>query len=112
MKAAGRGARIPDSRAIAGFGTLTGVVVQRETGDALPTALVRLISTSAGTGQSQPERPTNSKGGFTFDSVVPSEYQIRVRALGEYQDSLRIQAIAERVDTVRFALRAYRCYGY
>jgi hypothetical protein len=112
MKAVGRPARVPDARIVSGFGTLTGVVVQRETGDALQSALVRLVSAPGRAGQSQPERPTDSNGGFTFDSVVPGHYQLRVRALGEYQDSLRIQAVAERVDTARFGLRAYRCYGY
>lgn len=112
MKPVGRAARVPDALPVSGLGALTGVVVQAETGDALQSAGVRLVSAMGDGGQSQPERATDSNGGFTFDSVAPGRYQLRVRRVGEYQDSLRIQAIAGRLDTVRVRMRAYRCYGY
>ena len=112
MKPIGRAAQVPDALPISGFGTFTGVVLQAETGDALQGVGVKLMSVAGYRGQSQPERGTDSKGGFTFDSVAPGRYRIRVRRIHEYQDSLTIQAIAGRLDTVRVRLRAYRCYGY
>jgi Carboxypeptidase regulatory-like domain len=112
MKPAGRAARVPDALPISRFGTLGGVVVQAETGDALQGAAVRLVSVAGDRGQSQPERGTDSRGGFTFDSVAPGRYQVHVRKIHEFQDSLTIQAIAGRLDTVRLRMRAYRCYGY
>ena len=112
IKPIGRAAQVPHALQVPGFGTLTGVVVQAETGDALQGAAVRLVSVRGDTGQSQPERGADSKGGFTFDSVVPGRYQIRVRHISEYQDSVAIQAVAGRLDTVRLRMRAYRCHGY
>jgi hypothetical protein len=112
MKPLGRPARIPAAIPVSGFGTLTGWVIQRETGDALGSAGVRLLPAAGTTGPSYSERPTDEYGGFTFDSVVVGRYQIRVRRLNSYQDSASFQAFAGSVDTVRFALRAYRCHGY
>jgi Carboxypeptidase regulatory-like domain len=112
MKPVGRAARIPDAVPVSGLGALTGLVIQAETGDALQSAGVRLVSLSSDPSVSRTERATDSQGGFRFDSLAPGRYQVRVRRLGEYQDSLRIQAIAGRLDTVRIRMRAYRCHGY
>jgi hypothetical protein len=112
MKPIGRAARVPEAAVVAEFATVAGVVVQRETGDALQGAGVRLLAVAGSTGHSKSERPTDSKGGFSFDSVIPGRYQVRVRHINEYQDSASILAVAGRLDTVRFALRAFRCYGY
>src|SRR5258708_1115390 len=96
MKPLGRPARVPDTVPTSGFGTLTGMVVQRETGDALQSAGVRLVPARGGEARSYSERPTDEKGGFTFDSVVVGRYQIRVRHINEYQDSASFQAVAGR----------------
>lgn len=112
MKPIGRPGRVPAALPTSGFGTLTGVVVQRETGDALQGAGVRLVSAPGSATRSHPERYTDERGGFTFDSVMPGRYQIRVRRLNEYQDSASVEAVAGGLDTVRLAMRAYRCYGY
>jgi hypothetical protein len=112
MKPIGRTAQVPEAALAAGFATVAGVVVQRETGDAIQSASVRLMADAGSTGHSKPERHTDSKGGFTFDSVIPGRYQVRVRHINEYQDSASILAVAGRLDTVRVAMRAFRCYGY
>lgn len=112
MRPAGRASQVSDVFRVAGFGTLAGVVVQSETDDALPGALVKLVSVSGDKSQSKSERGTDSKGGFKFDSVVAGGYQLRIRHLGEYQDSLPVRIVAGRLDTVRIRMRADRCYGY
>ena len=112
MKPMGRPVVVPESRALVEFGALTGTVALAETGDALTGAGVGLIAAPGSTGQSQAERPTDSLGGFTFDSILPGKYQIRVRMLGARRDSLTIHAAAGRLDTVRLRMRAYRCSGY
>jgi hypothetical protein len=112
MKPLGRIAQIPNAVSAAGVGTLTGVVTQRETGDALPGAGVRLVPIAASTGRAYSERYTDNQGGFTFDSVTLGRYQIRVRHINEYQDSASFEAVGGRVDTIKVAMRAYRCHGY
>lgn len=112
MKPIGRLSRIPAVVPSSTFGTLTGSVVQRETGDALYGASVRLVPAPGTAGRPRSERYSNESGGFTFDSVTPGRYQVRVRLINEYQDSAAYEAVSGRVDTVRFAMRAYRCYGY
>ena len=112
MKPVGRPVEMPSVRALPQFGALIGTVVQAETGDALQGAVVTLIPNSDIKLNSQPWRGTDSKGGFAFDSVVPGGYQLRVRRLGEYKDSLTIHTVAGHMDTVQFRMRAYRCYGY
>jgi hypothetical protein len=112
MKPIGRVAQIPEAAVVAEFATIVGVVTQRETGDALQDAGVRLIAVAGSASDSRPERHADLKGGFTFDSVVPGRYQIRARRINEDQDSASILAVAGRLDTVRFALRANRCHGY
>jgi len=99
-------------RALPQFGSVTGTVVQAETGDALESGLVALIQITDPRLQSEQRRITDAKGGFAFDSVVPGRYQLRVRRLGAYQDTLTIQSVAGRVDTARFRMRADRCVGY
>jgi hypothetical protein len=112
MKPLGRIARIPNAVPVAGVGTVTGVVTQRETSDALPGAGVRLLPIAGSTGRAYSERYTNDQGGFTFDSIALGRYQVRVRRINEYQDSASFEAVGGRVDTIKVAMRAYRCHGY
>ncbi len=112
MKPLGRVPEIPTGRLLAGFGVITGTVVQAETGDALEGAVVDLKTITDATGRSPLWRPTNSKGGFTFDSVLPGHYQLRVRRVGAQAQTLTIQPVAGRVDTLTLRMRAFRCYGY
>jgi Carboxypeptidase regulatory-like domain len=112
MKPLGRVVRIPAVVPSANLGTLTGVVIQRETGDALPGAGIMLVPAVGTSGRSYRERYTNEQGGFTFDSIAPGRYQIRVRRIIEYRDSASFEAVSGRVDTVRIPMRAYRCHGY
>ena len=112
MKPIGRIARIPNAVPAAGVGTLTGVITQRETRDALPGAGVRLLPVAGTAGRAYPERYTDDQGGFTFDRVTPGRYQLRVRRINEYQDSASFEAVGGRLDTIKVAMRAYRCHGY
>src|SRR5881227_3006292 len=58
MKPFGRVTRIPAVAPSSNLGTLTGVVVQRETGDALSGAAVRLIPAAGSMGRPYSERYT------------------------------------------------------
>jgi hypothetical protein len=112
MTPLGRVANIPAVAPSANRGALAGVVIQRETGDALAGAVVRLVPVAGSGGRSYSERSTKDDGGFSFGEVVPGRYQIRVRRINEYQDSAAYEAVSGRVDTVTIAMRAYRCHGY
>lgn len=112
MKPFGLPVAIPTARVFPQFGSVAGEVAQAETGDALQSATVTLSRIIDSKLQPPGFRYTNAKGGFTFDSVIPGTYQIRARRLGVWQDTLTIHLAASRVDTVRFRLRANRCYGY
>lgn len=91
---------------------IIGVVIELETGDAIPSSGVALVSLSTGTGQSQSERASDANGGFAFDSVVPGAYQVRVRSIGHTHQEATIRVEANQLDTVRMRLPAYRCHGY
>lgn len=112
MKRFGRIVEIPDVHRRENFAVLTGAVVQRETGDALEGAVVdlRLVDDTAHSARIW--RSTNSKGGFSFDSLAPRAYELRVRRLGEIADTATIRPSAGRIDTLTLRMRAYRCYGY
>jgi hypothetical protein len=112
MKPFGLPVAIPTVSAKADAGAITGSVMQLETGDALRDATVSLAATDGPEAQSQLWRLTDTKGGFAFDSLATGRYQVRVRRLGSVMDTLTIHVTANEVDTVRFRLRAYRCYGY
>ena len=112
MKPIGRTLAIPSVRAHSQFGAVTGTVAQAETGDALEGAIVSLMQNSDAKLESAPWHGTDSKGGFAFDSIATGSYQLRVRRVGSYFDSLTIQPKAGRVDTVRVRMRTFRCYGY
>jgi hypothetical protein len=112
MKPLGRAVRIPAVAPSSNLGTLAGVVIQRETGDALPGAGVMLVPAAGTSGRSYRERYTDDQGGFRFDSIALGRYQIRVRHIFEYRDSASFEAVSGRSDTARFAMRAYRCHGY
>ena len=112
MKPIGRPLEIPIVQARPHLGAVTGTVAQAETGDALEGAIVSLMQSNEVQPESSPWRGTDSKGGFAFDSIVPGSYQLRVRRVGSYFDTLTIQPTAGRVDTVRVRMRTFRCYGY
>jgi hypothetical protein len=112
MTPLGRVVRVPAVVPSVNLGTLTGVVFQRETGDALPNAGVMLVPAAGTGGRPHPERQTDAQGGFRFDSIAPGRYQVRVRHIHEYRDSASFDAVSGRADTVRIAMRAYRCRGY
>jgi hypothetical protein len=112
MKPFGLPVAIPPVSARADAGAITGSVVQLETGDALRDATVNLAASDGPKAQSQPWRLTDAKGGFAFDSLAPGRYQVKVRRFGSVMDTLTVNVTANQVETVRFRLRAYRCYGY
>lgn len=112
MKPIGLPVAIPTISAHPDLAAVTGSVVQSETGDALYGATINLTRTGDAKPQSQRWLVTDSKGGFAFDSVAPGRYQLKVRRVGVVFDTLTVRLGANKVDTVRFRLRAYRCYGY
>lgn len=113
VKSWSRPTKIPETSAVQGFGTLVGVVVQRETGDALASAGVRLVSEAGNGSSSKAERPTDAMGGFKFDSLAAGQYWVLVRRIGEDPDSLLFTTNIGRLDTVRVSMKAARvCHGY
>jgi Carboxypeptidase regulatory-like domain len=112
MKPLGRIVEIPVVQRREGFAVVTGSVSEHETGDALEGAVVDLRPVRDTARSALIWRSTNSKGGFSFDSLAPQAYALRVRHLGEVADTATIQPSAGRVDTLRLRMIAYRCYGY
>ena len=111
MKSLGRVVEIPDAPSRNGFAVITGAVVQEETGDAIEGALVDLRALDT-TNATPIWRHTDSKGGFSFDSLRPRNYRFRVLRVGQYPSNLTISSGQGRVDTITVRLRAFRCYGY
>ena len=112
MKPLGRFVAIPEMHSRADFGVLTGAVLQDETGDAIEGAVVDLTVIDRAPDAPPVWRYTNSKGGFSFDSLRPATYKLRVRRIGEVAGTDTIRPSAGRVDTLSPRMRAYRCYGY
>jgi hypothetical protein len=112
MKPFGRVVEIPEIHRRPDFGVLAGAVLQDETGDAIEGAVVDLIVIDGAPDGRSVWRYTNSKGGFSFDSVKPASYRLRVRRVGEVAGIDTIRPSAGRVDTLSLRMRAYRCYGY
>jgi hypothetical protein len=112
MKPAGLRSRVPEVTSQSGVGALVGVVTRAETGDALAGAYVLLSPEGEDAVQSPLRRVTDSLGGFAFDSVAPARHEVQVRALGQNRESLTIQSVAGRVDTIMVRLRTTRCWGY
>ena len=112
MKPFGRVVAIPEMHRRADFGVLTGAVLQDETGDAIEGAVVDLNVIDGAPAAPPLWRYTNSKGGFSFDSLKPATYRLRVRRLGEAAATDTIRPSAGRIDTLSLRMRAYRCYGY
>ena len=112
MKPLGRVVEIPEMHRRAGFGVLTGEVLQDETGDAIEGAVVDLAAIDGAPDTAPTWRYTNSNGGFSFDSVKPATYKLRVRRVGEVAGTDTIRPSAGRIDTLFLRMRAYRCYGY
>jgi hypothetical protein len=71
MKPLGRVVEIPIVERRETFAVLTGSVSQRETGDALEGAVVDLRAVDDTAHSARIWRSTNSKGGFSFDSLAP-----------------------------------------
>ena len=112
MKPLGRVVEVPELQKHAEVGALTGTVMQIETGDAIEGAVVRLIPFDRPPNSRRIFVYTNTKGGFSFDSLDPGIYQARVLRVGEQPDTATIRLVAGHVDTLRLRMRAYRCYGY
>jgi hypothetical protein len=112
MKPLGRAVVIPEMHRRAGFGVLTGAVLQDETGDAIEGAVVDLRVLDRAPDSAQIWRYTNSKGGFSFDSLNPGTYRLRARRVDQSVGNDTIHPRAGRVDTLSLRMRAYRCYGY
>jgi hypothetical protein len=112
MKPLGRVVEMPDATPLIDFGVVAGTVVQDETGDALEGAVVDIRALGDSTDSTRLWRSTNSKGGFTLDSLKPRQYRLRVRRVGEHPRTFTIQPAIGRVDTLTVRLRAFRCYGY
>jgi protocatechuate 3,4-dioxygenase beta subunit len=112
MKPLGRTVQIPEMHRRTDFGVLTGAVLQDETGDAIEGAVVDIRVLDRAPDTAQIWRYTNSKGGFSFDSLKPATYRLRARRLGQSVGVDTIHPRAGRVDTLSLRMRAYRCYGY
>jgi hypothetical protein len=112
MKPFGRAVEVPEMRRRTDFGVLTGVVLQDETGDAIEGAVVDLRVIDRVPDSAHIWRYTNSKGGFSFDSLKPGTYRLLARRVGESVGIDTIHPRAGRVDTLSVRMRAYRCYGY
>lgn len=112
MKPLGRRAQMPAVTRRRNAAALTGLVVQKETGDAIQGAVVDLRRLNPSTSERPPFRYTDLGGGFSFDSISPGSYSVRVRRIGEKMDTATIQLVQDRVDTLVFRLQMYRCYGY
>jgi hypothetical protein len=104
--------RIPSVTASSEFGAIAGSVVQAETGDAMRDATVDLKAKGDTKIVADRRQLTDAEGGFAFDNVPAGSYRLQVRKLGERRDTAVVRVATNRVDTVRFGLRAYRCYGY
>jgi hypothetical protein len=112
IKRLGRVVEIPEMHRRADFGVLTGAVMQDETGDAIEGAVVDLTLIDRAPDAAPVSQYTNSKGGFSFDSVKPATYRLRVRRIGEMAGTDTIRPSAGRIDSLSLRMRAYRCYGY
>lgn len=112
MRPFGRAVEIPEMPRRTDFAGLTGVVLQDETGDAIEGAVVDLRVLDRVPDSARIFRYTNSKGGFSFDSLKPGTYRLRARRVGESVGIDTIHPRAGRVDTLSVRMRAYRCYGY
>jgi hypothetical protein len=112
MKPFGRVVEIPEMHRRPDFGVLTGAVLQDETSDAIEGAVVDLTIIDRAPDAAPVWRYTNSKGGFSFDSLKPATYRLRVRRVGEVAGIDTIRPSAGRIDTLSLRMRAYRCYGY
>ncbi|HEY8851193.1 MAG TPA: carboxypeptidase-like regulatory domain-containing protein [Gemmatimonadaceae bacterium] len=112
MTPLGRKAQIPELHPRTDFGALTGAVIQAETGDAIESAEVDLRDLRQPMESARIWRLTNSNGGYSFDSLDPGTYGLRVRRLGEIADTATIRAKSGRIDTLTLRMHAYRCHGY
>jgi hypothetical protein len=112
MKPLGRVVEIPEMHRRTDFGVLTGTVLQDGTGDAIEGAVVDLRVLDRAPDSAQIWRYTNSKGGFSFDSLKPGTYRLRARRVGQSVGVDTIHPRAGRVDTLSLRMRTYRCYGY
>ena len=112
MKPIGRAVRIPSVPPSPALGALVGIVYQKETGDALAGAAVGIAPAVDTNSRPVAEHITDEHGAFAFEGIAPGLYRVRVRRINQYRDSAFHRAVAGRVDTLRIAMRAYRCQGY
>jgi hypothetical protein len=99
-------AEIPDVSVAAGYGSLTGIVFRVGTGNGIDSSSIILSPQDSSTTQSYRVRVTGPSGGFAFDSLVPGRYHLRILAGWEHPESSSVAIASNRIDTVRFPMRA------
>lgn len=93
-------AKAADKNSNAGIGTLTGNVVDKQTGKPVPDATVSLIGlTDASRGQSMASTP---EGAFNFNNLAYGIYRLRLSAVG--YNTLTIDSIHVRASRSDFTL--------
>ena len=96
-----------------GAGIVVGVVTEAQSGRPLRGADVSLLKevdmVLAGVGNA---RPTATNGSFVLGPYPPGNYVLRIRVIGHHPQEKPVTLRAGTVDTVRTALRYYRCSGY
>ena len=94
-------------------GLVLGVVTEAQSGRAIASAGVSLVR-NAGAGPTRvgPEVLTDSVGGFVMGPEAPGRYTLRVRAMQHMLEERPLELRAGVVDTVRIAMRYFRCIGY
>ncbi|HET7551678.1 MAG TPA: carboxypeptidase-like regulatory domain-containing protein [Gemmatimonadaceae bacterium] len=108
------GGTIPhDVVAAADSGIVIGVVTEARSGRVLPYSGISLFR---GEGDERvmvgSEKATDSLGGFVLGPGSPGQYTLRVRSMQHYLEERRLELQAGTVDTVRVAMRYFRCVGY
>jgi carboxypeptidase family protein len=97
-------ARIPDVGSAAdGSGTVVGTVRDRETGAALPGALVQVE------GVRERSAKTDTAGGFVLEGLVPGARMLRATRIGYDVARDSVQLTGGRVDTLEVRLQYRAC---
>lgn len=96
-----------------GAGIVVGVVAEAQSGRPLHGADVSLSKEAdmvlAGVGKA---KPTATSGSFVLGPYPPGNYLLRIRVIGHQSQEKPVTLRAGTVDTVRIAMRYYRCAGY
>ena len=96
-----------------GAGTVAGVVTEAQSGRPLRGADVSLLKEAdtalASIGKTL---PSATNGSFVLGPYPPGDYLLRIRAIGHQPQEKPVTLRGGTVDTVRIAMRYYRCEGY